>query len=75
MPDENFPILIPEYEDAVDYFDNLQKFDNDLVGKVKSLDTFGDIYSREEEDTLVIIYDESDINTWINKLQSLDLNY
>lgn len=71
---EEFPITCPDYPVGT-YFEVLDRFNSTLEGTVSQLETSSDVYSREDEDTLVIIYDEKDINMWIDKLKSLNINY
>lgn len=73
--EEGFPILEPEYKECIDWFSTLCKFQSTLEGKVSSLETSGDIYNREDEDTKIVIYDKEDILQWITKLTKLNIDY
>lgn len=73
--EEEFPILKPDYNDAFNYWDALDKFNISLEGEVSKLETGGDVYNRESEDTKVVIYDQDDINNWKDKLNSLVIKY
>lgn len=65
----------PDYEDCINHFQTLDKFNTLLQGKVSSLETTGDLYDCYPEDTKIVIYDKEDISAWINKLNSLNINY
>ena len=73
--DEEFPILKPDYEDCHSHFDTLDEFNKNLTGEVSTLETSGDLYTCYDENMKVVVYDKKDIQNWIDKLQSLDLNY
>lgn len=74
--DETFPILVPDYEDVRgDHFDLLDRFNETLSGEVSNLETSGDAYNCVDENMKVVVYDKKDIQNWIGKLQSLDINY
>lgn len=73
--EEPFPILKPDYEDCTNYSLTLDKFNQVLIGKVSELETSSDTYDCYPEDMKVIIYDKEDVQSWINKLQSLNINY
>ena len=73
--EESFPLLLPDFEGCVDFYDTLEKFNIEKKGAVSELETTGDVYSREDEETLIIVYDKKDIDKWIDKLKSLNINY
>ena len=73
--DESYPLLLPDIKGCINYYETLDKFNKELTGTVSELSTSRDVYSSEDEDTLIIVYDKKDITKWINKLQSLNINY
>ncbi len=69
--EEDFPITKPDYTECSDYYSTLDKFNEDKVGVVSDLETTGDVANRGEPELSVIIFEEQDIQMWINKLQSI----
>lgn len=73
---EPFPSTTPEKDFMiVDYGVWQENIDLYEEGKstmlVSSLETTGDVLGIGEEENLIIVYDNADIDVWINKLQEL----
>ena len=73
---EPFPSTTPEKDFMIVDYEVWQE-DIELYGEgkstmlVSSLETTGDVLGIGEEEDLIIVYDNADINVWINKLQEL----
>jgi hypothetical protein len=72
---EHFPIVIPDYEDCFDYFSTIDKLKESGKGVVSDLETSGDVTNRYHLDKLIVVYDREDINQWILKLNSINIQY
>ena len=72
--EESFPIAIPDYEDCFDIFSTLDKFSILKEGTVSTLETSGDVINREDDNQLVVVYNQEDIDNWVAKLQSLKVS-
>ncbi len=73
---EEFPITSPDYGyECLDHGSTIDKFKNVNEGVVKDIDTTSDLYIEEDSKIKVIIYDQRDINKWVDKLKSLNITY
>jgi hypothetical protein len=67
--EEPFPITSPDYNECGDYWTTLDKFNTEKIGVVSELETTGDVLNSVSYDTTVVIFDNIDIQKWIDKLQ------
>lgn len=72
---EEFPLLLPEYPDCHDYFSTFDKFRETSSGEVSECSTFRHDCYHEPIEPQIVVYDCSDIDRWVNKLYSLNIEY
>lgn len=72
--EERFPITTPEVG-GCNTASTSEIFSEVGEASVSDLETSGDIINREAPDTKVIVYDQKDIDSWKDKLDSLLIKY
>lgn len=70
---EDFPITTPDL--GVDYWSSMDDFKKLRTAAVTDLHTYRDVYELHPLDKDFVVYDKEDLDSWVKKLQGLDINY
>ena len=70
---EDFPITTPEL--GCDYWSSIEELKKLRTAVVSDLDTSRDVYELHSLDEDFVVYDKEDLDSWIKKLQGLNINY